>query len=215
MTDFDRNAVIHTGIPPNSVPTSFCPTRPLSWHKRRMTDSVPRSLSSSSDPLANGQSADPLDFVPLPCRAANGWTAARQRGFIAALCELGLVGAAADAVGMSRQSAYRLRARAAARGDADAVGAGFVAAWDAAIDQGETEALSLALDRAVNGVDEPYFYGGRQRGVRRRYDNRLLRAAMRAIDVRQRGIAASASDEAKARSGGADARRDPSPAGNG
>ena len=134
-----------------------------------MTESVPRFLPSSSDPLADGLPADPLDFVPLPCRASNGWTAARQRGFIAALGELGLVGAAAGAVGMSRQSAYRLRARAAARGAADAVGAGFVAAWDAAIDQGETEALSLALDRAVNGVDEPYFYGGRQRGVRRRY----------------------------------------------
>ena len=180
-----------------------------------MTESVPRSLSSSPPPLPDGLPADPLDFVPLPCRAANGWTAARQRGFIAALCELGLVGAAADAVGMSRQSAYRLRARAAARGAADAVGAGFVAAWDAAIDQGETEALSLALDRAVNGVDEPYFYGGRQRGVRRRYDNRLLLAAMRAMDVRQRGMAAPASDEPKARSGGEHARRGPSPAGNG
>ena len=180
-----------------------------------MSKFLPHSLSSSSTPLADGLPADPLDFVPLPCRASNGWTAARQLGFIAALGELGLVGAAAEAVGMSRQSAYRLRARAAARGAAGAVGAGFVAAWDAAIDQGETEALSLALDRAVNGVAEPYFYGGRQRGVRRRYDNRLLLAAMRAIDVRQRGIAAPASDEPKARSGGADAHRGASPAGNG
>ena len=180
-----------------------------------MTESLPRSLSSSTDSLADGLPADPLDFVPWPCRASNGWTAARQRGFISALCELGLVGAAADAVGMSRQSAYRLRARAAARGAADAVGAGFVAAWDAAIDQGETEALSLALDRAVNGVAEPYFYGGRQRGVRRRYNNRLLLAAMRAIDVRQRGIAAPASEKTRARSDDADAHHGASPAGNG
>ena len=143
-----------------------------------MTDSAPHA--PPAPPSADER--DALDFTPLPCRTRTGWTAARQRGFIAGLSELGLVGPAAAAVGMSRQSAYRLRARAEARGGDGA--AGFAAAWDAAVDQGQGEALSLALDRAVNGVAEPYFYGGRQRGERRRFDTGLLLAALRAADAR-------------------------------
>lgn len=150
-----------------------------------MTDSAPLAPAPPS-----ADERDALDFVPLPCRSRNGWTAARQRGFIAGLCELGLVGQAAAAVGMSRQSAYRLRARAesgveaGAGAGAEAEAGSFAAAWDAAIDQGQCEALSLALDRAVGGVAEPYFYGGRQRGERRRFDTGLLLATLRAAEVR-------------------------------
>jgi hypothetical protein len=55
----------------------------------------------------------------------DGWTAERQLGFLAALSQTSNVTRAAHAVGMSRESAYRLRAR-------DPHGL-FAAAWDGAL----------------------------------------------------------------------------------
>ena len=57
---------------------------------------------------------DPFAFEPIPSatRRRDGWTAERQRGFIAALAGIGMVEAAANSVGMSRKSAYDLLERA-------------------------------------------------------------------------------------------------------
>ena len=55
----------------------------------------------------------------------DGWTAERQLGFLAMLAETNSVARAAASVGMSRESAYRLRRRAGAES--------FAAAWDAAL----------------------------------------------------------------------------------
>jgi hypothetical protein len=53
-----------------------------------------------------------LEFSPVPVRARrDGWTPARQRRYVAALAETGHGGKAAAAVGMSEQSACRLRRR--------------------------------------------------------------------------------------------------------
>ncbi|PNU04909.1 hypothetical protein [Novosphingobium guangzhouense] len=62
-------------------------------------------------------------FAPVPVRARrDGWTPARQAAFLGALAETGSVDAAARRVGLSRETAYRLRGKP---------GAGsFVAAWD-------------------------------------------------------------------------------------
>jgi hypothetical protein len=65
-------------------------------------------------------------FVPVPLRArADGWTPLRQAEFIGRLAETRSVAAAAAAVGMARETAYRLRRRRGAEG--------FAAAWDAAL----------------------------------------------------------------------------------
>lgn len=64
---------------------------------------------------------------PRSPRRANAdyrWTRDKMVAFLRALARSGSVRAAAAAVGMSRQSAYRLRAR---------LGAGFAAAWDAGL----------------------------------------------------------------------------------
>jgi hypothetical protein len=65
-------------------------------------------------------------FYPVPTRTRrDGWTAERQADFLGMLAETGSVIGACEAVGMSRKSAYRLRALP---------GAGsFAAAWDAAL----------------------------------------------------------------------------------
>ncbi|KQS04665.1 hypothetical protein ASG11_10730 [Sphingomonas sp. Leaf357] len=121
---------------------------------------------------------DPLDFTPVPGQTAtvrhDGWTPARQVAFIAALAAIGLVSAAAKSVGMSRKSAYALRKRAGAES--------FAAAWDAALKRGQAEVLSIAIDRALHGVTTPVFYRGRKVGECQKFNDRLLIAAIRAID---------------------------------
>jgi hypothetical protein len=55
----------------------------------------------------------------------DGWTIERQAGFLGLLAETGSVIGACEAIGMSRKSAYRLRALPGAES--------FAAAWDAAL----------------------------------------------------------------------------------
>jgi hypothetical protein len=60
------------------------------------------------------------------------WTTVKVRVFLGALADLGRVGEAARAVGMSRQSAYRLRERLGE-------GALFARAWDRAQAEGQAK----------------------------------------------------------------------------
>ena len=92
--------------------------------------------------------------------------------FLLALARLGLVAPAARSVGMSARTAYRLRAR-----DADG---SFSTAWDHAVEDGRRAALDTAIARAVDGVLVPIIYYGRKVGEVRRFDNRLLIAALNA-----------------------------------
>lgn len=75
------------------------------------------------------------------------------------------VAEAARSVGMSRQSAYRLRARLK--------GQPFDIAWEAAFQHAYDELAQVALDRALHGVEVPVFHNGEQVGSYRRYDERL------------------------------------------
>ncbi|HEX8574091.1 MAG TPA: hypothetical protein VF759_15210 [Allosphingosinicella sp.] len=67
-----------------------------------------------------------LDFPFVPGRARyDGWTPALQLRFVASLARGAGPGEAAGRLGMSRQSAYKLRRRPGAEG--------FAAAWDSAL----------------------------------------------------------------------------------
>ncbi|MET0370373.1 MAG: hypothetical protein ABW039_03245 [Sphingobium sp.] len=81
--------------------------------------------------------------VPLARHRHDGWTPNTQRRFVDALGALGSVGQAARAVGMTRASAYRLRARAGAES--------FAAAWDRALDIGRSRMFDIAMTRALDG----------------------------------------------------------------
>lgn len=121
-------------------------------------------------------------FVPVPTRARrDGWVPARQAGFIGALAETGSVAAAAARVGMSRESAWRLRAREGADS--------FAAAWDAAraIGAGRVRAGSEApiapkrkitpaelRSRALEGVLRVVLRGRRHAWTERKSDNSAL-----------------------------------------
>src|SRR3546814_14281469 len=105
-------------------------------------------------------------FDPAPVRPRrDGWTADKQIAYVEALAACGCVEEACGAVGVSRMSAYRLRARADAQS--------FRYAWDFALDHAIGRLGDAVLSRAINGVARPVFYQGEQIGERRHYDERL------------------------------------------
>ena len=76
----------------------------------------------------------------------DGWTPDKQWRFVEALAHTASITHAVRAVGMSAQSAYRLRDHPD--------GGAFRAAWDAALEQAWGLIEVTALDRAVNGERE-------------------------------------------------------------
>lgn len=85
-----------------------------------------------------------MSFEPVPTRKhVAGWTADRQRAFIEQLAATGSVTQAANHVGLSVQSAYRLRGRPEAQD--------FDLAWRKALRRAGSYLMGVALDRAING----------------------------------------------------------------
>ena len=81
-------------------------------------------------------------FYPVPTRTRrDGWTLERQADFLGMLAETGSVIGACEAVGISRKSAYQLRARPGAES--------FAAAWDAALG-GEARKVTSPRHNPVN-----------------------------------------------------------------
>lgn len=85
--------------------------------------------------------------------------------FLRCLAATASVSAAAKAVGMSRQSAHKLRNRLK--------GEPFDIAWEAAFQHGYDALHQAALERALHGVEVPIFAKGEQIGTRRHFDERL------------------------------------------
>jgi hypothetical protein len=125
---------------------------------------------------------DSPDFAAVPVSArTDGWTPEKQIAFIHELATTACVATAARNVGMSRESAYRLRLRP----DAES----FREAWERAIDFGLHRLGEEALNRAINGVPVPIFYKGQQVGERRHFDERLTQFLLRTRDDRRRLVA--------------------------
>ncbi|MEQ1497275.1 MAG: hypothetical protein ABL914_01325 [Novosphingobium sp.] len=93
------------------------------------------------------------------------WSRAKMARFLGELAATHSVSAAARVVGMSRQSAYRLKARL--RDEP------FDLAWEAAVQSGYDALHQAALDRALNGVEVPVHHKGELIGTRRQFDERL------------------------------------------
>ena len=96
-------------------------------------------------------------FAPVPLRyRADGWTPGRQADFLGALAETRSVAAAARHVGMTRESAYRLRERQGAES--------FAAAWDAVLPRlarPRKVTPSPNFHRAFYGTLKPIMRGGK------------------------------------------------------
>ncbi|MBV7266166.1 hypothetical protein [Erythrobacter ani] len=98
------------------------------------------------------------------------WTPERQAAFLNALASTHSVTQAARAAGMSRQSAYALRARLK--------GEPFDLAWHAALRVRFDALAEAALERALHGVEVPHFYKGELVHTSRRFDERLTVALL-------------------------------------
>lgn len=96
--------------------------------------------------------------------------------FCEALRRNGSVTDACRAVGKSTTSAYKARERDRA----------FRMAWDRALMAVRPKLEDEAVRRAVEGVEEPVFHGGKQVGVKRKYSDGLLKMLIeRGADPRQ------------------------------
>jgi hypothetical protein len=100
-----------------------------------------------------------------PAGTGPRWTPRKMAEFLRALAATHSVKAAAKSVGMSRQSAYRLRSRLK--------GKAFDTAWDEAFHHSYRNLPYAALERALNGVEVPHYFRGELIGTSRRYDERL------------------------------------------
>jgi hypothetical protein len=142
---------------------------------------------------AHGHDPAAYDWVPvLKKRRKDGWSPDKQRAFIEALADCGSAVTAAQQVGMSESSAYRLRRSPGAEA--------FDRAWSAAIDAASKKLLDAAFERALVGTDEPVFdREGRRVGRRLRQSDRLLMFLLRAYGPdRFQGAAARRADPAPA-----------------
>jgi hypothetical protein len=88
----------------------------------------------------------------------------RRATFLNKLSELGNVTAAADAAGVRTQLLYDVRSRDET----------FAREWAEALDHAGDALETEAHRRAVLGVDEPFFQGGKQVGCIRRFSDTLL-----------------------------------------
>ncbi|HUQ13527.1 MAG TPA: hypothetical protein VM055_04550 [Novosphingobium sp.] len=129
--------------PPRSAPSSAAPAE----------DSAPCSRGSPAPPA--------LPFVAVEDR----WNKPKMAEFLRMLGATQCVASAARAVGMSWQSAYKLRNRLK--------GEPFDIAWEAAFQHGYDALHQAALERALHGVEVPVYFNGEQIGTRRHFDERL------------------------------------------
>jgi hypothetical protein len=120
-------------------------------------------------PIARAASLD--EAAQLPEDPASGWTRTRQAEFLRQLAATQCVATAARSVGLSRQSAYKLRNRL--RGEP------FDIAWQCAFRRQFDTLAEVALDRAVNGTEVPHYYKGELVGTHRVYDGSLAIALLR------------------------------------
>jgi hypothetical protein len=122
-------------------------------------------------PIDPAAVAEDADFNPQTGdRSGERWTATKMARFLRMLSATHSVSAAARSVGMSRQSAYRLRSRLK--------GKPFDLAWDVAFQHSYDNLAHAALERALNGVEVPIFHGGELVGTYRKYDERLTIALL-------------------------------------
>lgn len=138
-----------------------------------MIEHQPEDATPEDDtaPVRKPQTLPAFTPVPRKCDRSNGWKPEVQRAFIEALAETGSVRAACKQVGRADHGAYLLRRHPEAEQ--------FRTAWDVALDIGMRRIEDVAMDRAINGVEQPLYYHGEIFGQRRTYNDRLLMFMLR------------------------------------
>lgn len=93
------------------------------------------------------------EAVELARRRISGWTAERQRTFLAALADTGCVSIAAEAADITPRSCYRLRRHPK--------GTAFAKAWDDALLVATGRLVAIAFERAIVGTPREIWRGGK------------------------------------------------------
>lgn len=142
-------------------------------HRYQPEHRVPESCTPEQRASPLRLPGHPLSFTAVPVLRvrADGWSPLAQERFVLALDAMGSVGAAARSVGMSRNSAYRLRERPGA--------ASFAEAWDRAIEIGKARAWNAAMERALDGITTITVRRGGSVSIAGGMDFRMANAAMR------------------------------------
>ncbi len=132
---------------------------------------------ATAEPGAHAITAMPFDGVDLPDSRNRlaGWSADRQRLFLAALAETGSVHLASSHARLSARSAYRLRTRSPA----------FARAWDSALTLSVGRLSAIVFDRAIHGRIEQVYRDRELIGERRVPNDRLLTWLLARIDPKR------------------------------
>lgn len=177
---------------PRALPCATPHSAPVAW-LRSPEDAEPPE-GEASDPLAAPPAlsdselhslaaiavSDPqalADAIAAACPEGvrrDGWTPFSRRLFLQVLAETGRVGTACAYTGLTRQSAYALRAR-------DPV---FAAGWDAACELARAPLADALYEKAIDGVTETLVRGGEVVATRHRHDSRLSIAVLSRLDRR-------------------------------
>ena len=104
----------------------------------------------------------------------DGWTPFARRLFLEVLAETGRVSRACEYAGLTKQSAYALRAR-------DPM---FAAGWDAACELARAPLADALYEKAVDGVTDTITKDGEVVAERHRFDSRLSIAVLHRLDKR-------------------------------
>jgi hypothetical protein len=131
------------------------------------------AAQGATEPVA----ATPFDGVELDDSRNRlaGWSAVRQRYFLANLAETGSVHLASATARLSARSAYRLRMRSPA----------FAAAWDTAEQLAVGRLSALAFDRAIHGRTEQVWHRGELMIEKRLPSDKLLMWLLARLDPRR------------------------------
>ena len=138
------------------------------------TDLLPPAEPDPAEPPVEAMPFDGVELEDSRNRLA-GWSAARQRLFLANLAETGSVHLACSAARLTARSAYRLRARSPA----------FAAAWDTADQLAVGRLSALAFDRAIHGRTEQVWHEGDLVAEKRLPSDRLLMWLLARLDPRR------------------------------
>lgn len=113
------------------------------------------------------------------------WSKLAETEFLSVLARTANVSAASRSAGITRTRLYERRLKCEA----------FAAAWQAALEEALDDLEGELRRRAMDGVEKPIFYGGKQCGIQKNYSDNL---GMFLLKARRREIFADS-----ARGGGA------------
>jgi hypothetical protein len=126
-----------------------------------------RPAPADPEPGAPPEPDEPAEPPPpVHVRKGDRWNKPKMAEFLRQLAATHSVTAAARSVGLSRESAHRLRNRLK--------GQPFDVAWEAAFRQGYDNLPHSALELALEGEEVPHYYHGKLLGTHRKRNPQLI-----------------------------------------